>query len=1091
MGLPQLTLNAKNTILLMVMFAFVVPAYTKTKDYVLMLTTHNDRALHINDVGKVTAANIAFAQPLTMDIVGDPFNGDPFFITLYAKQVGLFLCFRRGRLVGLKQLSRDCHFSETMEHGHYMYANAYNATLRVGFTKRFKPIGPKRLQHGHIISKDHFLFERRHLADIITSRITATTTTTTTTTTSTTTTTTRIPKVTRIQRNRNNAHNNNNNDNRPPLKHSVAQESQQQQVHKEAAKSITNDKHNDRHSHSEDSSVNDYNSNNRSSHSITQQQAGGLLEERLRKLHRTEEHPLRHDGNTIRNKNRRRRLQNRRKLHQQHNLQTKNLVRQQHHNSTKMARRRQHEREQLLRKQSRHRQQLLARHEQHQREQPPPPARGAGAAASSTASTAASALTATAASLVPTTLIDIMALLAASRRKRGRRKKDNAVEESENATASAGSGAQGVTHAADMQIAVAQTKLPTMEEDEVAKKQKVEWLALDGEEQAMVRAQRQTAQDAVRGGSSGARSEKVQLAHRHRHHHQRPQTLESAAEPVSATQHVAEKVAQAQAQPTEQQTDEYSNSYVNSNLNSNNKLDTYTNANNGNDNDYVNAIPALPKNYLYEKTHQHADYDVHSHKDDEDDNDNDNNYNNQYARAHSEAAGKHEKHEKQAAENGSHSANGRSSSNRSRKISSSQRSDSINPSMTDYSSNGNSKFSQPQKQQQQQPQHQTLIHNRLRYRRRAAATEATNEAEATTAHDEHVDNIHVDANDDVADNIVDRHVAKQHQPDKHAQQQVDLVKSEEAAADVSTSAASFEHQTKKYTNANKITNTNKNTNININTKTNIINANKITNTNMKYNINIDKVRDNGDINVNTAGERASAVEAKIEVVAAAAAVAVADDVHTANLVKDNNVKRNFFGIHLPFFRQYSINNSNINNNNNNLMHFINNNINMDVVENIDNEANANQINANAIANAYQPQQQQLQPAVNNNNDEVNVAAAVVAAGNVAIAAHLARAFINDNGNRDVIDANYNNNDDENVHAANIDNINNVYEQLFAANHKRFFRSLNYANTNHNVNNYTDDNDNNDQGDENADEWKRNHNKYDMTIVQYRYVVVFY
>lgn len=44
------------------MFAFVVPAYTKAKDYVLMLTTHNDRALHINDVGKVTAANIAFAR---------------------------------------------------------------------------------------------------------------------------------------------------------------------------------------------------------------------------------------------------------------------------------------------------------------------------------------------------------------------------------------------------------------------------------------------------------------------------------------------------------------------------------------------------------------------------------------------------------------------------------------------------------------------------------------------------------------------------------------------------------------------------------------------------------------------------------------------------------------------------------------------------------------------------------------------------------------------------------------------------------------------------------------------------------------------
>lgn len=47
--------------------------------------------------------NLVFilAEPITMDNVGDPFNGDPFFITLYAKQVGRFLCFRNGRLEGL------------------------------------------------------------------------------------------------------------------------------------------------------------------------------------------------------------------------------------------------------------------------------------------------------------------------------------------------------------------------------------------------------------------------------------------------------------------------------------------------------------------------------------------------------------------------------------------------------------------------------------------------------------------------------------------------------------------------------------------------------------------------------------------------------------------------------------------------------------------------------------------------------------------------------------------------------------------------------------------------------------------------------
>ncbi|XP_067633169.1 homeobox protein 2 [Eurosta solidaginis] len=1088
--LPQLTLNAKIIILLMVMFAFVVPAYTKTKDYVLMLTTHNDRALHINDVGKVTAANIAFAQPITMDIVGDPFNGDPFFITLYAKQVGLFLCFRRGRLVGLKQLTRDCHFSETIEHGHFMYANAYNGTLRVGFTKRFKPIGPKRLQQGHSISKDHFLFERRHLEDIIMSRSTSTTTKRTTTTSTTTTKTTTITKPTHIQHNKqHNSHNHNsNNDNSAMLRHSIDEERQQPQVqHTEAAKSITNDKHNNsQHSHSEhnnnsNSSINNNNkSNNKNNHNKKQQQSVVALDtHEVQKLeHATREHPLRHDGNSIRNKNRRRRLQNRRKHQQQkhqHNLQAKNLVRHHNNNSTKMARRRQHEREQLLRKQSRQRQQLLARHERQHREQtlppPPPPARDSDSATSSSASTAASALTATAASLVPTTLIDIMAMLAASRRKRGRRKKDVAVEEGDTSTRTAGvvgaNSGKVRTHEADMQIAVAHALIPSASDEKAAaNRQKTERLQLDDMERVKAKAQSQAALHAAQEENSSYATTQWQRKHTN---NARQQALDmNASKPVNAVQHVAgEEVAQAARGQLKlkQQINEYSNSYVNSNLYSDyDKLNIYANNDNIN-NVYINAIPALPKNYFNDNTHQRANYDVHSDVADNDEEE-DVKINNS---EHMKAAGKQANNVSHSAKAHSKSSNSGNSANS--KSSSRQNSDSINPSMTDsVSSNRIFKLSQHQQQQHQQPQ-QTLSHSRLRYRRRVAVTEATNEAAATTTHDVYDDN-------DVAKHIdVDRHVAEQHLPNQQqAQQQADLVENVEVAAKLISSVASFGSQTSANTN-------NKNTNIPIKeTKTNILNANIIKN-------NLKNIYNN--LNVNSKNMR-NYIDNGIGGHAVLAVVAAADD----NIAKDNNVRRNFFGIRLPFFRQPSINNNNNNNNNNHVMRNINNNINMDVVAYV----NANQMmnvnaNANLANNNYNNNINHANPInvaalPNNENANNNAAAAAVAlaAGNLANAAY-------NYDNHNVIDANlninnYNNdNNNGNIYAANNDNISNVYEHLFTAYYKRFFRSLNYANTNHNVNNYNDDDHGDDKDDD--DERKRNHNKYDMTIVQYRYVVVFY
>uniref|UniRef100_A0A1A9WW45 Uncharacterized protein n=1 Tax=Glossina brevipalpis TaxID=37001 RepID=A0A1A9WW45_9MUSC len=57
-----------------------------------------------------------------------------------------------------KSLSRDCHFIESLEHGYFLYANAYNSLWRIGFTKGFKPVGPKHLQRPQTLHRACFLF---------------------------------------------------------------------------------------------------------------------------------------------------------------------------------------------------------------------------------------------------------------------------------------------------------------------------------------------------------------------------------------------------------------------------------------------------------------------------------------------------------------------------------------------------------------------------------------------------------------------------------------------------------------------------------------------------------------------------------------------------------------------------------------------------------------------------------------------------------------------------------------------------------------------------------------------------------------------
>uniref|UniRef100_A0A1B0BVU2 Uncharacterized protein n=1 Tax=Glossina palpalis gambiensis TaxID=67801 RepID=A0A1B0BVU2_9MUSC len=45
------------------------------------------------------------------------------------------------QFMGLKTLSRDCHFVASLEHGYVLYSNVFNSFWRIGFTKGFRPLG--------------------------------------------------------------------------------------------------------------------------------------------------------------------------------------------------------------------------------------------------------------------------------------------------------------------------------------------------------------------------------------------------------------------------------------------------------------------------------------------------------------------------------------------------------------------------------------------------------------------------------------------------------------------------------------------------------------------------------------------------------------------------------------------------------------------------------------------------------------------------------------------------------------------------------------------------------------------------------------
>ncbi|KAI8039909.1 hypothetical protein M5D96_007334 [Drosophila gunungcola] len=160
--LLQFTLPNVRTyfILMIVVVALAMPTCAAEKRYVLQLKEHNERALHINSHGRVTAEHILQTyQYFTMEGVNDVLSLD-FKLTIYAADVDYYLCFHQGRLVGKRNATKDCHFKEGMINGYYHYTSYYKPKLRVGFKAKFKPVGLKDFAKPRVMDKAIFFFYR-------------------------------------------------------------------------------------------------------------------------------------------------------------------------------------------------------------------------------------------------------------------------------------------------------------------------------------------------------------------------------------------------------------------------------------------------------------------------------------------------------------------------------------------------------------------------------------------------------------------------------------------------------------------------------------------------------------------------------------------------------------------------------------------------------------------------------------------------------------------------------------------------------------------------------------------------------------------
>ncbi|XP_063709593.1 protein dopey homolog PFC0245c isoform X2 [Culicoides brevitarsis] len=110
---------------------------------VQLYSSCSNKHVHVYSNGSVFA-NDDSLTPQILTISTDKMSSR-FLVTLYAQEVGMYLCFnKKWKLMGFKRrrACSRCHFVETMVQGYFRYASADDPTKFIGFRKTGKPVRP-------------------------------------------------------------------------------------------------------------------------------------------------------------------------------------------------------------------------------------------------------------------------------------------------------------------------------------------------------------------------------------------------------------------------------------------------------------------------------------------------------------------------------------------------------------------------------------------------------------------------------------------------------------------------------------------------------------------------------------------------------------------------------------------------------------------------------------------------------------------------------------------------------------------------------------------------------------------------------------
>ncbi|KAH8309576.1 hypothetical protein KR059_011860 [Drosophila kikkawai] len=119
-------------------------ALCTVEDFVIMSQCAHNKAIHLAAEGTVSVTDTSQIQNITIYGYTDYLN-NKFKIALYAKETQRYLCFNDNwRLVGMRDLRETCYFKEALVHGYFVFSSLVDEKQRVGFTRRGKPVGPKK-----------------------------------------------------------------------------------------------------------------------------------------------------------------------------------------------------------------------------------------------------------------------------------------------------------------------------------------------------------------------------------------------------------------------------------------------------------------------------------------------------------------------------------------------------------------------------------------------------------------------------------------------------------------------------------------------------------------------------------------------------------------------------------------------------------------------------------------------------------------------------------------------------------------------------------------------------------------------------------